>query len=197
MMGCPLSDMTTLAVLICLSESPWRISPSAVCELEQLIYFISDRFAVLLLTFSRAIGCNHHPPVLRQHLQWFMTKYGTAWIRTKNVSALGFSAADLYSTANTETEGNRREKRFPLGPSTATNVIGFDSQWRKIQLKSFKKSVMQKSGRGSLRVQDEQCHYTRIINLVGHSSDVARRPQTTAVVWSGRNELSEFWKLEN
>lgn len=56
---------------------------------------------------------------------------------------------------------------------------------------------MQKSGHGSLRVQDEQCHYTRIINLNGHSSDVARRPQTVPVVWSGLNELSEFCKLEN
>lgn len=99
-----------------------------------------DRFAVSLLTVSRAIGCNRRPPESSgKHLQWFMTEYDTAWMRlsTKNVSALGFSGVDLCSAANTETVDNRCEKRFPLGLSTATNAIGFESQWRKLQLKRF------------------------------------------------------------
>lgn len=55
----------------------------------------------------------------------------------------------------------------------------------------------QKSGCGSLRVQDEQCHYALIINLIGQGSDVRRRPQTAPVVWSGLNEISEFCKRGN
>lgn len=43
-------------------------------------------------------------------------------------STKGFKAADLCSTANTETIGNHREKRFTLGPSAVTNVIGFEWQ---------------------------------------------------------------------
>lgn len=60
----------------------------------------------------------------------------------------------------------------------------------------LKKTVKQTSGHGSLKVQDEQCHYIHIINLIAHSSDVARQPQTIPVVWSGLNELSKFCKLE-
>lgn len=49
-------------------------------------------------------------------------------------------------------------------------------------IEELKKIVMQKSGHGSLGVRDEQCHYTLIINLIGHGSDVRRRPQTAPVV---------------
>lgn len=52
--------------------SVFLLIPSASLSIRVAHYFISDRFAVFLLTFSNTRGCSHHPPQSSdQRLQWF------------------------------------------------------------------------------------------------------------------------------
>lgn len=43
----------------------------------------------------------------------------------------------------------------------------------------------------SSRAWDERCHYTSIVNLIGHSSYVAKRPQSALLVYRSVHSLNE------